>query len=124
MKRISLNTKTILIPVLAALMILQSSCRKDLLDQTPTTELDANAFWKTEADATYGLMGLYAVERPVFDRDYYMDGHSEYVRARGTSTTANNLRLGDAYNGASYDPSGYGASFDKMYRYLYGAVNR
>jgi starch-binding outer membrane protein, SusD/RagB family len=29
-----------------------------------------------------------------------------------------------AYNGGNYDPSGYGGSFDKMYRYLYGAVNR
>src|SRR6185503_16281804 len=38
--------------------------------------------------------------------------------------TANNLRLGDAYNGANFNPTGYGAAFDKMYRYLYGAVNR
>ena len=72
MKRIIFDTKLIVIPVLAALIILQSSCRKDILDQTPTTELDANAFWKTENDALYGLMGLYAAARPVFDRDYYM----------------------------------------------------
>jgi len=123
MKRIISNTKLFVIPVLAALMILQSSCRKDILDQTPTTELDQNAFWKTELDATYGLMGLYAATRPVFDRDYYLDGHGEYVRARGNSATLNNLRLGDAYRTGNYDPSGYAGSFDNMYRYLYGAVN-
>src|SRR5947207_12456901 len=118
MKRIIFNTKWILIPVLAALMILQSSCRKDILDQTPTTDLDQNAFWKTEADATYGLMGLYANTRPVFDRDYYYEGHGEYVRARGNSATLNNLRLGEAYRTGSYENSGYGGSFDQMYRYL------
>jgi hypothetical protein len=123
MKRIILDTKLIVIPMLAALMILQSSCRKDILQQTATTELDQNAFWKTELDATYGLMGLYAAARPVFDRDYYMDGHGEYVRARGNSATLNNLRLGDAYRTGSYENSGYGGSFDAMYRYLYGAVN-
>ena len=103
---------------------LQISCRKNLLDQDPTTELPANVFWKTEADAVAGLMGAYAATRPCFDRDYYFDGQGEYVRARGTSTTNGNLRLGDAYNGGNYDPTGYGANFDKMYRYLYGAVNR
>ena len=113
---------TIVLSVVGVLF--QTSCRKNLLDQDPTTEIPANVFWKTEADAVAGLMGAYAATRPCFDRDYYMDGHGEYVRARGTSTTNGNLRLGDAYNGGNYDPSGYAANFDKMYRYLYGAVNR
>ena len=104
----------------------QTSCKKHLLDQKPTGELDSANFWKTEADATFGLMGLYAATRPLFDRDYYFDGQGEYVRDRsGTnSTTSGNLRLGDAYNGGNYNPTGYGGSFDKMYRYLYGGVNR
>jgi starch-binding outer membrane protein, SusD/RagB family len=101
-----------------------SSCRKNLLDQAPTTEVAVSDFWRTESDAQSALNGLYAAIRPCFDRDYYYDGHGEFTRVRGTSTTVNNLRLGDAYNGANYDPSGYGGSFDKMYRYLYGAVNR
>jgi hypothetical protein len=107
-------------------MMVISSCRKNLLDQDPTTELPAEQFWKTEADATYALMGLYAATRPCFDRDYHYDGQAEFVRSRsGTnSTVAGNLRLGDAYNNANYNPTGYGAAFDKMYRYLYGAVNR
>jgi len=62
-----------------------------LLDQSPTTEILAEAFWKTEADATAGLMGLYASARPCWDRDYYFDGQAEYVRARGVSSTAGNL---------------------------------
>lgn len=123
MKKVKL-TSSILLLCLFAGVVFQTSCKKNLLDQDPTTELLLDAFWKTEADATYALMGAYAAARPVFDRDYYFDGHAEYTRVRGTSATNNNLQRGDAYQGANYDPSGYGASFDKYYRYLYGAVNR
>lgn len=117
-------TNILAIAAFATLMLLPGACTKDLLDQQPTTELGSAAFWKTEADATTALMGAYSSIRPLFDRDYYFDGHGEYVRTRGTSTTSGNLRLGDAYNGGNYNPSGYGASFDKYYRYLYGGVNR
>lgn len=119
-----MRSKKLIIYIFAGSLVMLTSCKKDLLEQDPTTELGAAAFWKTEADATYALLGAYAAIRPCFDRDYYFDGHGEYVRARGTSTTNGNLRLGDPYNGANYNPSGYGASFDKMYRYLYGGVNR
>jgi starch-binding outer membrane protein, SusD/RagB family len=107
-------------------LLMVTSCRKNLLNQEPTTELPSNSFWKTEADATYALMGAYSSIRPLFDRDYYFDGQGEYVRDRsGTnSATSGNLRLGDAYHNANYNPTGYGAAFDKMFRYLYGGVNR
>ena len=120
------STSKIFILAVVAVMVIISSCRKNLLDQDPTTELPAVQFWKTEADATYALMGLYAATRPCFDRDYHFDGQAEFFRSRsGTnSTVSGNLRLGDAYNNANYNPTGYGAAFDKMYRYLYGAVNR
>lgn len=118
------NIKKITIATLTGLLITASSWMQDLLEQAPTTELGSGAFWKTEADATYALVGAYSSIRPLFDRDYYLDGHAEYVRTRGTSTSSGNLRLGDAYNGGNYNPSGYGGSFDKMYRYLYGGVNR
>jgi hypothetical protein len=103
------------------------SCVDSLLNQQSTTELDSDAFWQTEADASYALYGAYADIRPLFDRDYYMDGLADYTKVRGTSTDGNNLRLGAAYNGANFNPSGwggYGGSFDKMYRYLYGGVHR
>src|SRR5687768_2387163 len=85
---------------LAGCGLLQMACRKGILDQDPTTELASAQFWKTEADATYALMGAYASIRPCFDRDYYFDGQGEYVRTRNAnnSTTSGNLRLGDAYN--------------------------
>ncbi len=105
-------------------MTMLGACRKDLLDQDPTTELGASQFWKTEADALYAMNGCYAAVRPCFDRDYYFEGQAEYTRVRGTSTTNGNLSRGDAYNGGTYNPSGYGGSFDKYYRYLYGGVNR
>lgn len=110
--------------LLTAAMLLQSSCTKDLLDQTPTGLLDSQEFWKTEADATIALMAAYASSRAVFDRDYYFDGHGEYTRVRGTSATSGSILRGDAYQGANYDPSGYGSSFDKYFQYLYGTVNR
>jgi starch-binding outer membrane protein, SusD/RagB family len=126
MKIIKIHSTLLAITVLAGCMILQSSCRKDLLDQETTIEVPLNQYWRTEADATYALMGLYASTRPCFDRDYYFDGQGEYLRDRNAnnSTTSGNLRLGDAYNNGNYNPSGYGSSFDKMFRYLYGAVNR
>jgi starch-binding outer membrane protein, SusD/RagB family len=122
MKKIT--QKLLSITALAGLLICTSACVEDILELEPTTELGANAFWKTEADASFALQGAYSSIRPLFDRDYYLDGHGEYVRTRGTSATAGNLRLGDAYQGANYNPVGYGASFDKYYRYLYGGVNR
>lgn len=109
---------------LTVLTLLPVSCTDDLLDQKPTTEPLTEVFWKNENDASVALMGAYSSVRPVFDRDYYFDGHGEYTRARGTSATDGNLRLGDAYHNGIYNPSGYGASFDKYFRYLYGGVNR
>lgn len=103
--------------VLGSAMFL-NSCTKDLLDQDPTTNMDASQFWKTETDATIALMGAYSSVRPCFDRDYYYDGQGEYVRTRGTSTSG-----GTAYNGGDYNPSGYGDNFDNMFEALYGAVN-
>ena len=122
MKRV--NFKIFVISAFAGLTFFTSSCTKNLLEQTPRVDMASSQFWVTEADATTALMGAYSAVRPLFDRDYYMDGQSEYVRARGTSTTSGNLRLGDAYNGGNYNPNGYGSSFDKMYSYLYGGVNR
>ncbi|MGN6531520.1 MAG: RagB/SusD family nutrient uptake outer membrane protein, partial [Ginsengibacter sp.] len=125
MEKIKMKSKIFILSVLFG-SVLNSSCKKDLLNQVPTTDLAASVFWKTPADATTALMGAYAAVRPCFDRDYYFDGQGEYVRTRsGTnSTTSGNLRLGDAYNNGNYNPTGYGSSFDKMYMYLYGAVNR
>ena len=124
MKKTKFISNTILLTTVAIAIMLLSGCRKNLLDQAPTTEVAVSDFWETEADAQVALSGLYAAVRPCFDRDYYLDGHGEFVRARGTSTTSGNLRLGDAYNGGNYNPSEYAGSFDKMYRFLYGAVNR
>src|SRR5690606_32530576 len=128
MKKSKLNISISL--ALAGLMLFPTSCTEDLLDQQPTVNLGASAFWKTEADATTALMGAYHSIRPVFDRDYYYDGQGEYVRARsGTmSTVDGNLSRGDAYranvSGNGYDPIGYGDDFNKMYMYLYGGVHR
>ena len=126
MKNIKITFKHLLIPVLAGCLLTQASCKKDLLNQTPTTELAASQFWTTEADATSALMGAYASIRPLFDRDYYYEGQGEYVRVRSAtlSTSDGDLQYGYAYRNGDYNPSGYGSSFDRMYRFLYGGVNR
>lgn len=124
MNKSNIISKILFIPVLAGVMLSLTSCKDDLLEQQPTTEVAASAFWKTEEDATFALQGAYAAVRPVFDRDYYFDGHGEYVRTRGTSATDGNLRLGNAYHNGDYNPTGYGDNFDKYYRYLYGGVHR
>jgi len=124
MKRLFTTSKTIWLLLLAFVLTVPTSCKKDLLERVPTGELAAENFWKTDADATTALMSAYAAARAVFDRDYYFEGHGEYTRVRGTSATSGSILRGDAYQGASYSPSGYGASFDKYFGYLYGAVNR
>jgi starch-binding outer membrane protein, SusD/RagB family len=126
MKMKKMISKIFTVSVLATFIAIVSSCTSDLLNQEPTTELAANVFWKTEDDATFALQGAYSSIRPLFDRDYYMDGHGEYVRTRGTSATSGTLRLGDAYQDGNYNPTGYGSgtAFVKMWRYLYGGVNR
>jgi hypothetical protein len=128
MKNKNFISTILIIAVMAVCIVVQTSCRKNILEQLPTTELSPDVFWKTEADATAGLMGLYAAARPCWDRDYYFDGQGEYVRERGVSATAGNLRLGDAYQssntGGMFGPTGYGSLFDNMYKYLYGTVNR
>lgn len=117
------NKKIFAIPVLAGIMIFIGSCTKDLLDQEPTTEMGANAFWQTEADATTALYGAYSAVRPLFDRDYQLDGHGEYVRANGGAASTE-LSLGAAYRPGSYEPVNYASTFDNMYMYLYGGVHR
>jgi hypothetical protein len=55
MKKI-IQTSTLIIAIFGCWILLQTSCRKNLLDQPPTTELSPDVFWKTDADATAGLM--------------------------------------------------------------------
>jgi hypothetical protein len=92
------------------------SCIENLLEQEPTTELGASAFWKTEADATYALMGAYSSIRPIFDRDYHYDGLGEFLRMYNTGAAPIKF--------STSNPSNYGGGFDAVWEALYGAVNR
>ena len=125
MKILTNTTKITMAILLMGVLILPTSCKKELLDLTPTDLLASENFWKTDEDATIALMAAYASARAVFDRDYYFDGQTgEFTRVRGNSGTAGQILRGDAYQAGSYGPSGYGASFDKYFSYLYGSVNR
>ncbi len=108
-----------------------TSCYDNILNQESTSEVPGSGFWKTEADATYALMGCYNHVRGLFDRDYYFDGHSDMLRVRdggGTmSTSAGNIVRGGAYQGGLYFPDptwGFGAKNDNYYKFCYGGVNR
>jgi len=111
-------TKLHIVVSLFLLALLPISCQNDLLDQEPTTELGAEAFWKTEADAYSALMGAYAGARSVFFADYLWDGMGEFQR------TQNSRGNGDAYEGNRYRGPGYLDDHDAYYRELYGAVHR
>ncbi|MGN7723029.1 RagB/SusD family nutrient uptake outer membrane protein [Chitinophaga sp. 22620] len=122
-----------LLAIAAGWCVLATSCVKDLLDQEPTTELPESQFWKSEKDAKVAVMGAYADVRPLFDREYYFDGLAEFQRVRGTSSTVNDdLNSGSLQKGGAYptgnwnpaSPSGGGDRYDRMFRYLYGGVNR
>jgi len=125
MKILTNTTKITMAILLMGVLILPTSCKKELLDLTPTDLLASENFWKTDEDATIALMAAYASARAVFDRDYYFDGQAgEFTRVRGNSATSGQILRGDAYQAGSYGPSGYGSSFDKYFSYLYGSVNR
>jgi hypothetical protein len=125
MKILTNNTKITMAILLMGVLILPTSCKKELLDLTPTDLLASENFWKTDEDATIALMAAYASARAVFDRDYYFDGQAgEFTRVRGNSATSGQILRGDAYQAGTYSPSGYGSSFDKYFSYLYGSVNR
>lgn len=103
--------------VFTGITFLLGSCTKNLLDQSPTTVVYADAFWKTETDATTALLGAYSSVRPLFDQDYYFDAQGEYVRCSATTTSV-------VHNTNSYVPVNYGSLFDKMYGQLYMGVHR
>ena len=96
-------------------LALFSSCTNDLLEQAPTSELGANAFWETEDDALSALMGAYNTVRPCFDRDYHFDGHGDYLKVYNTGVAPISITVNS--------PSNYGGGASAMYRALYGAVN-
>lgn len=101
-----------------------TSCHDDLLTQEPTDSLSKDKYWKTESDATSALAGVMSDTRYLFNRDYYLDGMSEFVKMRGNSFMNNNGNNGRAYMGRwDYLPWGYGGYFENMFKYCYGAIN-
>lgn len=124
-KKITIKSAFYILAFSTSIIFTVTSCQKDLLNQMPTTAVPASSYWNTENDALYALYGAYNAIRPVFDRDYYFDGLGEYVRTRNdnNSTVDGDLNHGDAYRDNWTDPSNY-SNFDKMYRALYGGVNR
>jgi len=131
MKNMKYQIKCFLIVCMTSVLLFSVSCVKDLLNQKPTTEMPASSFWQTEDDALYALYGAYTAVKNCFNRDYYLDGHGEYTRCRGTSVAysdgaslATNLRTGVAYQNGKFNPNGYGDGFDRMYEFLYGGVSR
>ena len=97
----------------------------DLLKQEPTDSVSKDLYWQNEDDAVSALAGLLSDARYLFNRDYYLDGMSEYVRTYGNSFMDNNGNNGRAYMGRwDYMPWGFGGWWANMYKYCYGAVDR
>lgn len=101
------------------------SCTNDLLNQKSTSDLAAVDFWQTPDDATTALYGAYYSVRGTFSREHYFDGWGDMVVCRGnTSLSSTSFMGGEAYYDGSFNPSMTGSSFDRMFRFLYGGVNR
>jgi len=101
--------------LLMGLVVVTAACTQDLLDQVPTTQLSADLFWKTTADASAAVNGVYEANRTTFDRDYYFDGAGEFMHTRGTSN-----------NQGSFSPSALGSNgnFGFLWGDCYRAINR
>lgn len=109
-------TGIITVCVMAGIAFLPVSCKEGLLDQPPTEELGSAAFWQTEADATYALMGAYASIRPIFDREYHWDGLAEYLRVYNTGAAPISF--------TTSNPSNFGGGADAVWTACYGGVSR
>ncbi|MEZ0483850.1 RagB/SusD family nutrient uptake outer membrane protein [Fibrella aquatica] len=101
--------------LLVGMVLVSAACTEDLLDQVPTTQLSADLFWKTTADASAAVNGVYEANRSTFDRDYYFDGAGEFVHTRGTSN-----------NQGTYSPSALGSTgnFGFLWNDCYRTINR
>ncbi|MDR1335403.1 MAG: RagB/SusD family nutrient uptake outer membrane protein [Tannerella sp.] len=127
MKHIIQKTAISALMLLAGITSFFTSCIDDLLTQPDRVNLSDYYFWKTTADAEYALNGAIADIRGLFDRDYYFDGVGEYFRVRGNTLSSNKevLMQGVAYRGFyNLNPTNFAGSFNKMYEYCYGGVNR
>lgn len=108
----------------AGLLAGLTSCAGDILKQEPTDSLSKDNYWKNESDAVSALAGVMSDTRYLFNRDYYLDGMSEFVKMRGNSFLDTNGNNGRAYMGRwDYLPWGYGGYFENMFKYCYGAIN-
>lgn len=105
-----------------SVLIAFTSCSK-LLVQDSTTDLEEKKFWKTAEDAESALNGAYAAARLVFDRDYYWDGHGDYLRAK-TGTMAMTSGYSSGYSGCRFDAIRRTETASNYFRYLYGLVHR
>lgn len=111
--------------VMAAMVLLCTSCVKDLLNQIPTGEMASSEFWKTEADALIALNGAYNEARRAFGRDYYWDGQGEFQRTGNVSFTEAGNATSIRYAApAGFRPANAGSQFDNYYKLLFGLVNR
>jgi hypothetical protein len=115
MKKI--NLKLLSIILIVAFLCFQWSCTEELLDQQPTIELGADAFWQTDDDALTALQGAYSDVRGLFDQDFYWDGHGEFNWGRSRSDGRN-------YGSSNFRPDDYGHRFDDYYENLYGGAHR
>lgn len=104
-------------------IILSMASCADSLSLDSTTELEEKKFWKTIDDAEYALNGVYASARLVFDRDYYWDGHGDYLRAK-TGAMSITSGYSSGYVGCRFDAIRRTETAYNYYRYLYGLVHR
>lgn len=99
--------KTILITALVFLGCIQSSCVNELLDRPVTSELDQSVFWKTPADATSALAGVYNALRPIYYKGGLWDIASEMCNTGSGYATYNVGPLGDRFSAGTYNYWGW-----------------
>jgi len=93
------------IPVIALLF---SACAD--LDISPSSSIDKNQFYKTEADALTAVNGIYAILTPTsgfygmynYQTVYLGDLASEYVKAGANTNSAHNREISN-FSIASYN---------------------
>ncbi len=112
---------------LIVLIIILSSCTKDLLEQFPRDEISSDLFWQSPDDALTATYGVYNSARLLFRFDYMYDGLSPYGRYRNLR---NSFEMIDNETGES-EPTGsflagggIGDNFGMTWKLCYRIINR
>src|SRR4051812_15087048 len=82
-------------------LLITSSCKKGLLNQSDPNKLTPDKFFTKVSDATTALYGVYVAGRECFYKTYAWDGASEMMYSRISARPYSNYTPGNAFGSSA-----------------------